>query len=66
MLHFHVRQARDGDGDGDGTEAVAEDVAEAVAEADWAELMELTSWLAAGWLRTLQVSEGEDEDEDCG
>lgn len=36
MLHFHVRQARDGDGDGDGdgTEAVAEDVAEAVAEAD--------------------------------
>lgn len=32
MLHFHVRQARDGDGDG--TEAVAEDVAEDVAEAD--------------------------------
>lgn len=63
MLHFHVRQARDGDG----TEAVAKDVAEAVAEADWAELMELTSWLAAGWLGTLQVSEDEeDEDEDCG
>lgn len=34
MLHFHVRQVRDRDGDGDGTEAVAEDVAEAVAEAD--------------------------------